>query len=106
MKYGQRVIIKILTNEPVDAHEIRTKLSAQFGGQTYALHMIQFLVREIQRSREDFLDEHRSGRPAPDYIDTKIISLLEDAPFEAARSISQVLNVDHATVLHRLYEKL
>jgi hypothetical protein len=63
-------------------------------------------VREIQHGREDLHDKHRSGRPAPDYIDTKIISIIEEAPFESVRSIAQVLNVDHATELHRLYEKL
>jgi hypothetical protein len=41
-----------------------------------------------------------------DYIETKIIPILEKVPFESARSIAQVLNVDHATVLLRLHEKL
>jgi hypothetical protein len=81
-------------------------LSAQFGEQTGALRTIKFLVREIQGVREDLDDEHRSGRPVLDYIDTKIMSILEKAPFESAHSIAQVLNVDHATVLHPLHEKM
>jgi hypothetical protein len=67
---------------------------------------IQFWVREIQRGWEDLHDEYRSGRPALDYIGTKIISILEKALFESACSIAQVLNVDHAIVLHRVHEKL
>jgi hypothetical protein len=63
-------------------------------------------VREIQRGQEDFQDGHRSGRPVLGYINTKIISILEKALFESTCSIAQVLNVDHAIVLYRLYEKL
>jgi hypothetical protein len=68
--------------------------------------MIQFWVREIQHTRETFHDKHGAGRLAFDYINTKIIAILEKATFESARSIAQVLNVDHAIVLHRLHEKL
>jgi hypothetical protein len=50
-------------------------------------------------------DEHRSGRPAFDYIDAKIIPILEKTAFESARSIAQVLNLDHATMLRHLHEK-
>jgi hypothetical protein len=106
MEYEQRVFIKLLTNESVDAHKIYTRLSAQFGEQTDALRTIQFPVREIQRGREDLHDEHRSGRLALDCIDTQTISILEKVPFESACSTAQVLNVDHATVLHRLHEKV
>jgi hypothetical protein len=105
MEYEQRVIIKFLTNESVDAHEIHTRLSAQFGEQTYALRAIQFWAREMQRGREDLQNDHRSKRRAFNCIDTKIISILEKAPFESARSIAQVLNMEHATMLHRLQKK-
>jgi hypothetical protein len=49
MEYEQRLIIKFLKNESVDAHEIHMRLSAQFGGQIYTLHTIRFWVREMQR---------------------------------------------------------
>jgi hypothetical protein len=39
-------------------------------------------------------------------MDTKIISILEKVPVQSACSVAQVLNVDHATVLHCLYEKM
>jgi hypothetical protein len=42
MEYEERMIIKLLTNESVDAYKIHTRLSAQFGAPIYTLHMIQF----------------------------------------------------------------
>jgi hypothetical protein len=63
-------------------------------------------MREIQRGREDLHDEHRSKRQALDHIDAKIMFMLEKTPFESARSIVHALNVDHATVLHHLGQKL
>jgi hypothetical protein len=74
MEYWQKVIIKFLTYESVDAHENHMRLSAELGEQTYASSVIQFWGRQIQRPREDFHDEHRSGRPGPGCIETKIIS--------------------------------
>jgi hypothetical protein len=62
----QRVIVKFLTNEFVDAHEIHTRLSAQFNEQTDALRTIQCSVRERQRGRENLHDECRSGRSVLD----------------------------------------
>jgi hypothetical protein len=106
MEYGQKAIIKFLTNESVDAHEIHMRLSAPFAEQTDALPIIQFPVSEIQRGREDLLDKHRSGRPALDYIDTKITSIFEKVSIKSVPSISQVPNVDHATMLHCLHKKL
>jgi hypothetical protein len=42
MEYEQRMILKFLTNEQVDAHEISSRLSAQFSADTYTLRTIQF----------------------------------------------------------------
>jgi hypothetical protein len=106
LEYEQKVITKFLTNESVDAHEIHARLNGQFPEQTYALGTIQLWVLELQRGPEDLHDEHQSGRPAFDYISTKIISILEKGLFESACSIIQILNVNHATILLRLHEKL
>jgi hypothetical protein len=63
-------------------------------------------MREIQRGREGFHDEHRIERPPLDHIDAKILAMLDKAPFESARSMPHVLGVDDATVLHHLQAKL
>jgi hypothetical protein len=47
MEYEQRVIIKFLTNESGDTHEIRGRLNAQFDEQSCTLRMIQFWTREM-----------------------------------------------------------
>jgi hypothetical protein len=100
-----KVIVKFLTNESVGAHEIHARSTAQFGEQTYGFARSNSgCVR--YNAAEKLHDEHRSGRPAPDCINTKIVSILEKAPFEFAPSIAQALNVDHAAMLHCLHEKL
>jgi hypothetical protein len=42
MEHEQRVAIEFLTNEHIDAQEISTTLSAQFGMHTYSLSTIEF----------------------------------------------------------------
>jgi hypothetical protein len=80
MEYEQSVIIKFLTNESVDAHEIPIGLSTQVAEQIDALCIIQLSVGRIQHDRENLHHEHRSGRPVFNSIGIKIISILEMAP--------------------------
>jgi hypothetical protein len=104
--HEQRVTIKFLTNERIDAHEISARLNAQFDMHIYPLCTIQFWMCEVQCGREDVRDEHRFGRPDFDYIDAKIIFMLEKAPFESACSIADTLNVHRGTMSNHLQEKL
>jgi histone-lysine N-methyltransferase SETMAR len=106
MEYEQRVIIKFLAIEKVDAREIARRLRVAFGEDAYALRTVQFWMAEVRRGREDLHDEHRPGRPPLDHIDSRILALLDRAPFESARSMAEVLHVDHATILRHLHEKL
>jgi DNA-binding MurR/RpiR family transcriptional regulator len=57
----------------------------------------------MQCSRQDFHDEIRTGRPAIDDINAKILAILNKSPFESARSIAERLCVSHATVLNQLH---
>jgi hypothetical protein len=61
---------------------------------------------EVRRSLEDLRDEHRSGRPPLDHIDTQILHILSKYPFESARSIAQTLSTSHSVVLYHLHEVL
>jgi DNA-binding MurR/RpiR family transcriptional regulator len=67
---------------------------------------VQFGIAEDRRGRADLHDEHRSGRPSLDHIDSKILAILDRVLFESARSIAETLDVDHATVLHHFENKL
>jgi hypothetical protein len=63
MEYEQRVIIKFLFNEGVDARQMAQKLRAQFYKDAYGLRTVQFCITEL-RGREDLHDGVRTGRPS------------------------------------------
>jgi hypothetical protein len=106
MEYGQRVIIKFIVNDGLDAHQIAPKLAAQFGEDAYALRTVQFWIDEVRRAREDLHDAPRSGRPWEDDLAARIQSLLDENPFESACSMAETLHVSHATVLRYLHQEL
>jgi hypothetical protein len=101
MEYDQRVIIKFLWNEAADARDIADRLQAQFGEHVYQFRTIRFWIAEIRLGRQDLYDEIRIGRPPLDDLDTKILAILDESPFESAHSISidERLLVAHPTVL-------
>jgi hypothetical protein len=95
MQFDQRVIIRFLYNEEADAHEIFRRLEAQFGDSSDALRTLKYWIGEIRRGRKDLHDEIRSGRPALDELDARILAILSKSPFESARSIAETLFVIH-----------
>jgi transposase len=72
MDYEQRVIIKFLSNDGLEAHQIAEKLKAQFSEGAYSLSAVQFWMAEVQRGREDLHDEPRPGRPSSDCLSARI----------------------------------
>jgi transposase len=104
MESEQRVIIKFLFNEGADAPQISERLRAQFHGDAYALRTLQFWITELRLGREDLHDEPRTGRPSTENHPTKIQELLDENPFESARSMAEILQVSHSTVLKHLHE--
>jgi transposase len=91
MEYGQRVIIKFLFNKGADARQIAEGLRAQFHEDACALRTLQFWITELRRGREDLHDEPRTGRPSVENLPTKIQELLDEKPFESARSMAEIL---------------
>jgi hypothetical protein len=75
MEYDQRVIIKFLWNEQIDAHEITHRLEAQFGEHVYALRTVRFSIAEAWLDRQDFHDEIRTRRPPLDNLNAKILAI-------------------------------
>jgi hypothetical protein len=56
----QRIIVKFLTKENMDAHEILAKLQEHFEDKAYALRSVRLWMGEVRRGWEDLRDEHRS----------------------------------------------
>jgi hypothetical protein len=103
MEYGQRVIIRFLGNERIDANQIATRLQAQFAGHAYKLRTVRFWIAEVCFGHQDLDDEIRTGRLPLDGLDAKILVILDKSPFKSAYSIAERLRVGHATVLEHLH---
>jgi hypothetical protein len=76
MEYDQRMIIKFLWNEGIDAHKSIHRLQAQIDEHAYALQTVSFWIAEVQLGCQDLHDEIRTGRPGLDDLDAKISAIL------------------------------
>jgi hypothetical protein len=106
MEYDQRVIIRFLWKEGIDAHEITHIFQAEFGEHAYALRTVRFWIGEVWLGRKDLHDEMRTGRSLLDDLDTKIMAILDKSPFESARSIVETISVAHSTILLHLHDSI
>jgi hypothetical protein len=106
MEYNQRVIIKFLWKEEINARDIAGRLHAQFGEHAYQLRTVQFWIREIQLGHQNLHNEIRTGRPPFDDLGAKVLAILDKYPFEfeSSHSISERLLVAHPTVLPYLHD--
>jgi hypothetical protein len=77
MEYDQRVIIRFLWNERIDANQITARLQTQFDEHVYKLGTIWFWIVEVRFGRQDIHDEIRTGRPPLDDLDAKILTILD-----------------------------
>jgi transposase len=100
------VIVKFLFNEGADTHRVAERLRAQFHEDAYALSTVQFWITELRRGREDLHDEPRTGKHSSESLPTKIQELRDENPFESARSLAEILQVSHSTVLKHLHKDL
>jgi hypothetical protein len=86
MEYDQRLTIRILWNEGIDARRIAHRLQAQFDDHAYALRTIRFWIAEARLGRQDLHDEIRTGRRGLDDLDAKLwlywINLLSNWPVQ------------------------
>jgi hypothetical protein len=106
MEYDQRVIVKFLWNEGIDARKITARLQAQFVEHAYQLEAVKFWITKIRRGRQDLHDEIRTGRPPLDDLDAKILAIFDRYPFDSAHSIAERLLIAHSKVLQHFYEFL
>jgi hypothetical protein len=106
MDSEQRVIIRFLHREGVAPDEIRTRLRAQFGDDTYSSRSVRRWYPYVRQGWEDLHDEARPGQPLIDFLDLQILGCLEKEPFHSAYSLAEVLGVSHTTILNHLHNSL
>jgi hypothetical protein len=108
MEYDQRVIIWFLCKERVSPEDIHARLEAQFRDVIYSERSARRWCEYIQvrQGREDLHDEVRSGKPPIDFLDIRILALLDKQPFHLASSTAEALCVSHLIILSHLRESL
>jgi hypothetical protein len=106
MEHDQRVIIRFLWNERIDAYEITHRLQAQFDEYVYALRTVRFWIAEVGLDCQDIYDEIRTGRHPLDDLDINFLAILNKSTFESARLISKTLGVAHSTVLLHSHDSI
>jgi hypothetical protein len=73
IKYDQRIIIRFLWNERIDAHEITHRFQAQFSKYAYALRTVRFWIVEARLGHQNLYDEIHTRRSLLDDLDAKIL---------------------------------
>jgi hypothetical protein len=106
MEYDQRVIIKFLLNERIDARDIADRLQAQFGEYSDKLRTFQFWITKARLGCQNLHDDICTGRPSLDDLDAKTLAILDKSPFESTRSIAEILRIAHSTVLLYLHDSI
>jgi transposase len=102
----QRIISQFLWTEGADPVEIHSRLLHAFAEDAYTLSSVYEWIRAFRTGRTSVVDEHRSGRPRLDHIDSKILSLFQENEFHSTRSLAQELGISVSTVYDRLLHVL
>jgi hypothetical protein len=103
MEYDQRLIIRFLWNDEIDANKITARAQEQFGEHVYKFRTVRFWITEARFGRQDLHDEIRTGRSPLDDLNAKFLAISDKSLFESACSIAERLCVGHATVLKHLH---
>jgi hypothetical protein len=93
------VIILFLGKERILPEDIYTCLEALFGDAIDSKRSIRPWCQYVRRGREDLHDEVRSGRPSIDFLDIRILALLDEQPFHSIYSVAKALGLSDSTIL-------
>jgi hypothetical protein len=83
VKLEQRIIIKFLWSEITDLVGIHSRLLWAFREDAYTLSSVYEWIKAFKTGRTSVLDEHRTGRPRLDHIDSKILLLFYKNQFHS-----------------------
>jgi hypothetical protein len=106
MEDSQRVIGWFLCRECVSSEDIHVRLEVHFGNAADSERSVRGWCQYVRQGREDLHDDVRSGRPPIDFLDIRILALLDEQPFHSACSIPEVLGISHSTIFSHLPESL
>jgi hypothetical protein len=77
---NQRVVIRFLTNESVDAQKIVRRRSTRFEKHASTVRTVPFWMPKLHGGREDLRDEHRASRPLQHHRHAKIMPVWQKKP--------------------------
>jgi hypothetical protein len=83
MESDQRVIIRFLCKQGIPAEDIHPRFEAQFGEDTYGPRRVRQWCQYVWQGREDLHDEVRLGRPPIEFLDIRILALLDQEHFHS-----------------------
>jgi DNA-binding transcriptional ArsR family regulator len=106
MEYDQRTLVRFLCKDHISLEEVHARLEAQFGDAIYGERSVRWWCQYVRQRREDLHDKVRSGKLPIDFLDIRILALLEEQTFHSAHSIAEALGVSHSTILNHLLELL
>jgi hypothetical protein len=106
MQYDQRVIIRFLCKERVSSKNIHARLEAQFRSAIYSERSLRRWCQYVGQRREDLHDDMGASRRPIDFLNIRILALLDEQSFHWAYSIAEALGVSHSMTLSHLRESL
>jgi hypothetical protein len=79
--------------------DIHACLEVQFGDATYSERSVRWWSQHVRQGREDLHDEVPSDRPLNDFLDIRILALLDEQPFNLVYSIAEALCVSNSAIM-------
>jgi hypothetical protein len=104
MKYDQKVIIRFLSKEDVSVEDIHRLLEVQFWEDIYSPRRVRWWCQYVRQGRENLHDEARLGRRPIDFLNIRILSLLDEQQFHSTHSIADAMGISHLIILNYLRE--
>jgi hypothetical protein len=93
MEFDQRVIIRLFCQECAFAEGIHLRLDTYFGQDACSPGSVRRWRHYVRQGSENLWDKARPGEPPIDFLDVRVLSLLDKQPSRSAYSIADALGV-------------